>query len=137
MAPFGTTTDPVSPSHRTNSTILHDAARTERQRAKKKRQRAARRHSEGDTSENDEFRSPFTDGSGVDSPRPQPVARRNSSDGDTSENDEFQSSATDGSSSGGGPVAQSRKEKKRKNKRKQDRKQKDMLNNELMFDLDM
>ena len=109
---------------------MHDAARTERQRAKKKRQRAARRHSDGDTSENDEFRPPLADGSGVDSPRP------NSSDGDTSENDEFQSSATDGSS-GGGPISHNRKEKKRKNKRKQDRKQKDMLNNELMFDLDM
>ncbi|XP_043211058.1 protein kintoun-like [Amphibalanus amphitrite] len=129
----------VEKRYRTNSTILHDTARTERQRAKKKRQRAARRHSEGDTSENDEFRSSSIDDADADGEEPalpRQVARRNSSDGDTSENDEFQSSATDGST-GGGPVSQSRKEKKRKNKRKQDRKQKDMLNNELMFDLDM
>ncbi|XP_037085365.1 protein kintoun-like [Pollicipes pollicipes] len=119
--------------YRSTSTILHDLQRTERQRLKKKRQRAARRHSEGDTSENDEFRSPARDGAAV-VVRPQPVVRRSSSDGDTSENDEYQSSATDGST---GAMVGKQGAKKRKNKRKQDRKQKDLLNNELMFDLDM
>jgi len=124
--------------YRSTATILHDVQRTERQRAKKKRARAARRHSEGDTSENDEFRSPARDGAADAAPLPDAAVRRFSSDTDTSENDEYASSAADGSNGGPGVGGKESKiAKKRKNKRKRDRSQKDQLNNELMFELDM
>lgn len=106
------------PGLRSTATIVHDVQRAEKQRAKKKRARAARRrHSEGDASSETEEVT-------VEQPP------RCSSETDTSENDEAAPAADPGAPS-------KHTAKKRKNKRKQERRQKDVLNNELMFDLDM